>query len=52
VVFSGIDFQALTLIPHGPNSRLKIGTLIGRVPKPLAAHHKMTVEELLANLEW
>ena len=35
-----------------PNQRpLKTGTLLGGVLKPVAAHHKLTVEELLAKLE-
>ena len=35
-----------------PNHRpLKTGTLLGGVLKPVAAHHKLTVEELLAKLE-
>ena len=35
-----------------PNHRpLKIGTLMGGVLKPVAAHHKLTVEELLAKLD-
>jgi predicted RNA binding protein YcfA (HicA-like mRNA interferase family) len=35
-----------------PNHRpLKTGTLLGGVLKPLAAHHKITVEELLAKLD-
>ena len=35
-----------------PNHRpLKTGTLIGGVLKPVAAHHKLTVEKLLAKLE-
>jgi predicted RNA binding protein YcfA (HicA-like mRNA interferase family) len=34
-----------------PNYRpLKTGTLLGGVLKPVAAHHKLTVEELLAKL--
>lgn len=34
-----------------PNHRpLKTGTLIGGVLKPVAAHHKMTIEELLEKL--
>jgi hypothetical protein len=32
-----------------PNQRpLKTGTLLGGVLKPVATHHKLTVEELLA----
>lgn len=35
-----------------PNHRpLKTGTLLGGVLKPVASHHKLTVEELLAKLE-
>ncbi len=35
-----------------PNQRpLKTGTLLGGVLKPVAANHKLTVEELLAKLE-
>lgn len=35
-----------------PNHRpLKIGTLMGGVLKPVAAHHKLSVEELLAKLD-
>lgn len=35
-----------------PNHRpLKTGTLLGGILKPVAAHHKLTVEELLAKLE-
>lgn len=35
-----------------PNHRpLKPGTLLGGVLKPVAAHHKLTVEELLAKLD-
>lgn len=35
-----------------PNHRpLKTGTLLGGVLKPVAAHHKLTVEELLAQLD-
>ena len=35
-----------------PNHRpLKTGTLLGGVLKPVAAHHKLTIEELLAKLE-
>ena len=34
-----------------PNHRpLKTGTLLGGVLKPVAAHHKLTVEELLIKL--
>jgi predicted RNA binding protein YcfA (HicA-like mRNA interferase family) len=35
-----------------PNHRpLKTGTLLGGVLKPIAAHHKLTVEELLGKLD-
>jgi predicted RNA binding protein YcfA (HicA-like mRNA interferase family) len=35
-----------------PNHRpLKTGTLLGGLLKPVAAHHKLTIEELLAKLE-
>ena len=35
-----------------PNHRpLKTGTLLGGVLKPVAAHHKLTVEELLDQLD-
>lgn len=35
-----------------PNHRpLKTGTLLGGILKPVASHHKLTVEELLAKLE-
>lgn len=35
-----------------PNHRpLKTGTLLGGVLKPVAAHHRLTVEELLAKLD-
>ena len=35
-----------------PNHRpLKTGTLLGGVLKPVAAHHKLTVEELLTKLD-
>jgi len=37
----------LTVPNHRP---LKTGTLLGGVLKPVAAHHKLTVEELLAKL--
>ena len=30
---------------------LKTGTLLGGVLKPIAAHHKLTVEELLGKLD-
>ena len=34
-----------------PNHRpLKVGTLLGGVLKPVATHHRLTVEELLAKL--
>ena len=36
-----------------PNHRpLKTGTLLGGILKPVAMHHKITVEELLAKLEF
>ena len=36
-----------------PNHRpLKTGTLLGGVLKPVASHHKLTVEELLVKLGW
>ena len=38
----------LTIPNHRP---LKTGTLLGGVLKPVAAHHKLTVDELLAKLE-
>lgn len=35
-----------------PNHRpLKTGTLLGGILKPVAEHHKLTVEQLLANLD-
>lgn len=35
-----------------PNHRaLKTGTLLGGVLKPVAAHHKLSLEELLAKLD-
>ena len=35
-----------------PNHRpLKTGTLLGGVLKPVAAHHKLTVEELIEKLK-
>ena len=35
-----------------PNHRpLKTGTLLGGVLKPVAIHHKLTVEDLLAKLD-
>jgi predicted RNA binding protein YcfA (HicA-like mRNA interferase family) len=35
-----------------PNHRpLKPGTLLGGVLKPVAAHHRLTVEELIAKLK-
>ena len=37
----------VTVPNHKP---LKIGTLVGGVLKPVAAHHRLTVEELLAKL--
>jgi predicted RNA binding protein YcfA (HicA-like mRNA interferase family) len=38
----------LTIPNHRP---LKTGTLLDGVLKPVAAHHKLTVDELLAKLE-
>jgi len=38
----------VTIPNHKP---LKIGTLLGGVLKPVAAHHKLTVEALLTKLE-
>ena len=37
-------------IPH--HSPLKVGTLLGGILKPAAAHHKLTVEALLSILGW
>ena len=37
----------LTVPNHRP---LKTGTLLGGVLKPVAAHHKLTIEELLGKL--
>lgn len=37
----------VTVPNHQP---LKVGTLVGGVLKPVAAHHGITVEELLAKL--
>jgi predicted RNA binding protein YcfA (HicA-like mRNA interferase family) len=37
----------VTIPDHRP---LKSGTLLGGVLKPVAAHHELTVEELLATL--
>jgi len=37
----------VTVPNHKP---LKVGTLLGGVLKPVAAHHRLTVEELLAKL--
>jgi predicted RNA binding protein YcfA (HicA-like mRNA interferase family) len=37
----------VTVPNHKP---LKIGTLLGGVLKPVAAHHRLPVEELLAKL--
>ncbi len=35
-----------------PNQRpLKTGTLLGGILKPVAAHHKLTLEELLTKLD-
>ena len=39
--------QHVTVPNHKP---LKVGTLLGGVLKPVAAHHRLTVEELLARL--
>ena len=38
----------VTVPDHRP---LKTGTLLGGVLKPVAAHHKLTVEELLEKLK-
>lgn len=38
----------LTVPRHNP---LKTGTLLGGVLKPVAAHHRMTIEELLRKLD-
>ncbi len=38
----------MTVPAHQP---LKVGTLLNGVLKPVAAHHRLTVEELLAKLE-
>jgi predicted RNA binding protein YcfA (HicA-like mRNA interferase family) len=38
----------VTIPDHRP---LKTGTLLGGVLKPVAAHHKLTMEELLVKLE-
>jgi len=37
-------------IPH--HSPLKVGTLLGGILKPVAAHHKLSVDELLSVLGW
>ncbi|MSU50913.1 MAG: type II toxin-antitoxin system HicA family toxin [Opitutus sp.] len=37
----------VTVPAHRP---IKIGTLLNGVPKPVAAHHRLSVEELLAKL--
>lgn len=37
----------VTVPNHKP---LKVGTLLGGVLKPVAAHHRLTVEDLLAKL--
>ena len=37
----------VTIPNHKP---LKVGTLLGGVLKPVAAHHRMTVEEVLRKL--
>jgi predicted RNA binding protein YcfA (HicA-like mRNA interferase family) len=39
----------VTVSNHRP---LKTGTLLGGFLKPVASHHKLTVEELLAKLGW
>ena len=38
----------VTVPAHRP---LKTGTLLGGVLKPVAAHHKLTIEELIEKLE-
>lgn len=38
----------ITVPAHKP---LKTGTLLGGVLKPVAAHHRLTVEELLLKLD-
>jgi len=38
----------VTMPNHSP---LKVGTLLGGVPKPAAAHHHLTVAELLQKLD-
>lgn len=38
----------VTVPNHQP---LKVGTLLGGVLKPVAAHHQLSVEELLARLK-
>jgi predicted RNA binding protein YcfA (HicA-like mRNA interferase family) len=38
----------VTVPNHKP---LKVGTLLGGVLKPVAAHHKMSVEDLLRKLD-
>lgn len=37
----------VTIPNHAP---LKLGTLLGGVLKPVAAHHRLTIEELLTKL--
>jgi predicted RNA binding protein YcfA (HicA-like mRNA interferase family) len=37
-------------IPH--HSPLKVGTLLGGILKPVAAHHQLSVDELLSVLGW
>ena len=37
-------------IPH--HSPLKVGTLLGGILKPVAAHHHLTVDEVLSALGW
>lgn len=39
----------VTVSDHKP---LKTGTLVRGVLKPVAAHHKLTMEELLEKLDW
>ena len=38
----------VTVPAHRP---IKVGTLLNGILKPVAAHHRLTVEELLAKLE-
>ncbi len=37
-------------IPH--HSPIKVGTLLGCILKPVAAHHKLSVDEVLSVLGW